>query len=99
MPEVCIQCTVREGQKVGAKVILGDRDVEVTLRQLSEALRQTDLRALLSPDSELEASMKALLPNDLPTDSSDDNFKNEMAAYVETMKAKENVNVIMGQPL
>ena len=88
---------VREGQKVGAKVILGDRDVEVTLRQLSEALRQTDLRALLSPDSELEASMKALLPNDLPTDSSDDNFKNEMAAYVETMKAKENVNVIMGQ--
>ena len=88
---------VREGQKVGAKVILGDRDVEVTLRRLSEALRQTDLRALLSPDSELEASMKALLPKDLPTDSSDDNFKNEMSAYVETMKAKENVNVIMGQ--
>ena len=88
---------VREGQKVGAKVILGDRDVEVTLRRLSEALRQTDLRALLSPDSELEASMRALVPNDLPTDSTSDNFKNEMSAYVETMKAKENVNVIMGQ--
>lgn len=88
---------VREGQNVGAKVILGDRDVDVTLRRLSEALRQTDLRALLSPDSELEASMKALMPNDLPIDSNDDNFKNEMTAYVETMKTKENVNVIMGQ--
>jgi uncharacterized protein YbaP (TraB family) len=88
---------VREGQNVGAKVILGDRDVDVTLRRLSEALRQTDLRALLSPDSELEASMKALMPNDLPMDSKDDNFKTEMTAYVETMKAKENVNVIMGQ--
>jgi uncharacterized protein YbaP (TraB family) len=88
---------VREGQNVGAKVILGDRDVDVTLQRLSEALRRTDLRALLNPDSELEASMKALMPNDLPIDSKDDNFKNEMTAYVETMKAKENVNVIMGQ--
>ena len=88
---------IQEGQKVGAKVILGDRDVEVTLSRLSEALRQTDWRLLLSPDSELEASMKALLPNDMPIDSRDENFKNELTAYVETMKAKENVNMIMAQ--
>ena len=88
---------VREGQEVGAMVILGDRDVEVTLRRLSEALRQTDLLALLSQNSELEASMKALLPNDLMMDSSSDNFKNELTAYVEIMKTKENVKAIMGQ--
>ena len=88
---------VREGQKVGAKVILGDRDVEVTLRRLSEALRQTNVMALLSPDSEFENSMKALMPNDLPVDSKDDKFKSEMTAYVEVMKGKENVRAIMGQ--
>lgn len=89
---------VREGQKVGAKVILGDRDVDVTLKRVSEALRATDLRKLLSSDSELEQSLAQLMPSDkMPDDTSDEKFKSDLTAYVEVMKAKENVRIIMGQ--
>jgi pheromone shutdown protein TraB len=90
---------VREGQKIGATVILGDRDVDVTLKRLSEALRATDLRSLLNPNNELEQSLQQLMPNDkMPVpDSSDEDFKSGLTAYIEVMKAKENVKLIMGQ--
>ena len=89
---------VMEGQKIGAAIVLGDRDVEVTLRRLTEALAQTDLRALMNPDSELEKSMNELLQGPPPSaDMSNPNFKEEMTKYVETVKAKENVQKIMGQ--
>jgi pheromone shutdown protein TraB len=89
---------VREGRQIGATIVLGDRDVEMTLRRLTEALAQTDLTELMSPDSELEKSMSELLPGPPPSqDMSDADFKQEMSIYVETMKAKENVRKIMGQ--
>ena len=87
---------VREGQKVGSAIVLGDRDVEVTLRRLTEALAKTDLTELMNPDSELERSMAELLPGKPPSpDMSDEVFKQEMSSYVETMKAKDNVRKIM----
>lgn len=88
---------VREGQKLGSAIVLGDRDVEVTLRRLTEALAQTDLKELMNPDSELERSMSELLPGKLPSpaDMNDADFKQEMSSYVETMKAKDNVRKIM----
>jgi pheromone shutdown protein TraB len=91
---------VQEGQKVGATIILGDRDVEVTLRRLSEALRQTDLQKLLNPNNELETTMRELLPDGpAPTldKSEDENFNAQLSAYVETIKTKENVRKIMQQ--
>lgn len=89
---------VREGQRIGAAIVLGDRDVEVTLRRLTEALAQTDLKELMSPDSELERSMRELMPGPPPSQvMSDADFRQEMSMYVETMKAKENVRKIMGQ--
>ena len=54
--------SVREGLAIGATIVLGDRDVEVTLRRLTRALTKTDLRKLLSPDSDIERSMEGLLP-------------------------------------
>jgi hypothetical protein len=89
---------VQEGDKVGATIILGDRDVEVTLQRLTKALAETDLQQLMSPDSELERSMQELLPSGSPDSlMSDAQFKDEMTRYVEVMKAKENVQKIMGQ--
>jgi TraB/PrgY/gumN family len=90
---------IREGQTIGATVILGDRDVEITLQRLSEALRKTDWRVLLNADSELEANMKALLPENskLPSDNQDEAFREEMTTFVEAMKAKENVKLLMEQ--
>ncbi|KAL3779660.1 hypothetical protein HJC23_006816 [Cyclotella cryptica] len=57
--------SVREGLAIGSTVVLGDRDVEVTLRRLTQALAKTDIRKLLSPDSEVERSMEELLPENL----------------------------------
>lgn len=88
---------IKEGQRIGATIILGDRDVEVTLQRLTQALSKTDLQALLQPNSELEQTMAAIMPSQ-PLPSSDDvKFKEEMTAYVETMKAKENVKLLMLQ--
>ncbi|KAL7466758.1 hypothetical protein ACHAXS_007040 [Conticribra weissflogii] len=54
--------SVREGLAIGSTIVLGDRDVEVTLKRLTQALAKTDLRKLLSADSEVEKSMESLLP-------------------------------------
>ena len=54
--------SVREGLAIGATIVLGDRDVEVTLQRLTRAITKTDIRKLLSADSEVEKSMEALLP-------------------------------------
>eukprot|EP00571_Detonula_confervacea_P013272 CAMPEP_0172300382 /NCGR_PEP_ID=MMETSP1058-20130122/2482_1 /TAXON_ID=83371 /ORGANISM="Detonula confervacea, Strain CCMP 353" /LENGTH=456 /DNA_ID=CAMNT_0013010141 /DNA_START=10 /DNA_END=1380 /DNA_ORIENTATION=+ len=54
--------SVREGLAIGSTIVLGDRDVEVTLRRLTQAITKTDIRKLLSADSEVEKSMEGLLP-------------------------------------
>lgn len=56
---------VREGLAAGSSIVLGDRDVEVTLRRLTEAIAKTDIRQLLSTDSEMEKSMEGLLPENM----------------------------------
>jgi len=98
---------VREGQKIGSDIVLGDRDVEVTLRRVTEGLARTDLKALMNPDSELEQSLKELVPSTVPRSSkggdddyldlSDAEFRTEFSNFVETMKAKENVRKVMSQ--
>ncbi|CAN0251340.1 unnamed protein product [Pylaiella littoralis] len=47
---------IREARTCGAKLLLGDRDVQVTLRRLSEALRSIDLQDL-TQNSEMELGM------------------------------------------
>jgi pheromone shutdown protein TraB len=87
---------VKAGQAIGSKIVLGDRDVDVTLKRLTEALVQTDLKKLFSESSELEQNMKKFLPEsirDIPNDAS--LSKDQLSEYVETLKAKENVKMIM----
>lgn len=99
---------VKEGRKLGADIVLGDRDVEVTLRRVTEGLAKTDLKALLSPDSELEKALEGMVPVDAAvgerlaggsssSELTDAQFKEEVTSFVETMKTKENVKKIMGQ--
>ena len=94
---------IREGQANGSDIILGDRDVEVTLRRVAEALAQSDLNTLLKPDSELEQSLKELVPNNMAAsnpnngDLNDAQFRQEFSEFVEIVKAKENVRKIMGE--
>jgi len=92
---------IREGQKINADIVLGDRDVEETLRRVAEALAKSDLNTLLKPDSELEKSLKELVPNNIAAtadgDLSDAQFRQEFSDFVEVIKTKENVRKIMGE--
>ena len=88
--------SVREGLKIGSTIILGDQDVELTLRRLTEALSKTDLRKLLAADSEMEQNMKGLMPdNGKSINESGEMSKEELTYFVETVKAKENVKALM----
>ena len=92
---------IREGQKFGAAIVLGDQDVDVTLRRMAQAFQQTDFSRLLNPDSELEQSMREMLPTSTASSrvegiSQDEAFRSDLTEYVETMKSKENVKRIMG---
>jgi pheromone shutdown protein TraB len=89
---------VREGRRIGADIVLGDRDVQVTLRRLVQALQVTDMNALMDPNSELEQSMRELLPGgggDIPTDSA--SYKKEVTAFVEAIKNRDRVRSIMSE--
>jgi hypothetical protein len=47
-------------QQQGATIVLGDQDVDVTLRRLTQALQSTDWQKLQSP--EMEQKLAALMP-------------------------------------
>ncbi|GAX10082.1 hypothetical protein FisN_2Lh351 [Fistulifera solaris] len=89
---------IMEAQKQGADVILGDQDVQITLRRLTQALASTDLSklnddALSSKFSDLMGGGKAMeLP---PSGVMDDKYKEELTKMVESMKNRENVRAIM----
>ena len=96
----------REGLAQGAKIVLGDQDVEVTLRRLTQALAKTDLKKLLASDSELEEQMKGLMPSTSASSamvegggggnsSTAGMSKEDFTIFVETVKAKENVKLLM----
>lgn len=94
--------SVREGLAIGSTIVLGDRDVEVTLKRLTQALGKTDLRKLLSSNSEVEKSMEGLLPQEMKNQMKQSSDSVTMGVddatfnnFVETMKAKENVKKIM----
>lgn len=87
---------VKEGLNVGSKIILGDQDVEITLRRLTEALAKTDIKKLLAADSEMEENMKQMMPDKgSSTNTSGEMSKDEFKYFVETIKAKENVKMLM----
>lgn len=85
---------VKEGLNIGSKIILGDQDVEVTLRRLTEALTKTDIKKLLAADGEMEENMKQLMPEN-STGASGEMSTDEFKYFVETIKAKDNVKMLM----
>ena len=99
---------IREGLAINAAIVLGDRDVEVTLRRLTEALSKTDLKKLFASDSELEQSLNSLMPGGgkgsyALSDSSSGEISKETVSkeqfkeFVETVKARENVRLVMSK--
>jgi TraB/PrgY/gumN family len=92
---------IRAGREIGATIVLGDQDVQVTLRRLAQALSVTDLQPLLNPNAEFEKTMTDLLPLPPALESSNTaagdpaQFKRDLSEYVERMKSRETVRTIV----
>lgn len=92
---------IRAGREMGATIVLGDQDVQVTLRRLAQALSVTDLQPLLNPNAEFEKTMTDLLPLPPALESSNTaasdpgQFKRDLSEYVERMKSRETVRTIV----
>ena len=95
-------------QQGDCDIILGDRDVQVTLQRLTQALAVTDLDKLTNPDSELEKSMNelfgggeatpdTLLPGSNAAQENPQQFKQDLTKYVETLKSRDRVRQVMAQ--
>ena len=86
-----ILSALKAGKRVGAKLILGDQDVEITLKRLAEAIEQTDRKAL--SDKEVKKSMSQFLPTGPEPTDDEGAYEARMAAYIETSKSKESVKL------
>lgn len=86
---------IKEGLAQGATIVLGDQDVDLTLRRLTRALTRTNWSKLLSAD---ESVMNELLPAESRKILTDDlsNFSpDQFRSTVELVKTRENVRKIM----
>ena len=85
---------IKEGLALSppATIVLGDRDVDVTLQRLTEALSKTDIKKLFSSDDMTPIQSK--LPDQVKAeiDAGQELSKEQMTVFVETLKQKETAN-------
>lgn len=83
-----------EGRKIGAKLLLGDRDVDVTLQRLATALSSADsdsFERLSGKLTRIEQDMGLQIPDQLDPGIE----KAQLTELVEGLKQKELVNRLM----
>jgi len=87
---------VRAGSADNAAIILGDQDVEVTLRRLTQAMAVTDLSKL--NDASVQSRFSEIMPggaDTMPTGSMNVQDKEVLTTFVEEIKSRENVRALM----
>lgn len=86
------KAAVEEGRACGARILLGDRDVDITLQHLALAFQSTDPRALERLASRVEETNQRSLG---PIDESIFREKAQLAQYVEQMKQRSVLSNIL----
>lgn len=90
------KAAVEEGRKLNSKILLGDRDVDITLNRLTVALSQTPPSAIEAVEARLE---KIELEKGMMTGNADsaDIFKDKqkLEELVEQMKRKDVVSSLI----
>ena len=90
---------VSEDLKSGSTIILGDRDVDITLRRLSVALTKTDVNKLAAIDFEMQKVLKDQLPESvqeyLKSGSSSQVDPEQLKLLLQVTQKKENVKKLM----
>eukprot|EP00587_Corethron_hystrix_P004814 CAMPEP_0113306814 /NCGR_PEP_ID=MMETSP0010_2-20120614/5912_1 /TAXON_ID=216773 ORGANISM="Corethron hystrix, Strain 308" /NCGR_SAMPLE_ID=MMETSP0010_2 /ASSEMBLY_ACC=CAM_ASM_000155 /LENGTH=393 /DNA_ID=CAMNT_0000161551 /DNA_START=223 /DNA_END=1401 /DNA_ORIENTATION=- /assembly_acc=CAM_ASM_000155 len=83
---------IETGSEIGSKIVLGDRDVQVTLNRLSEALEIVDWNKLTTMTIDDSIMPKGMGQNSA---ASGDISKEDLSQVVEALKTRENVRSIM----
>jgi len=90
------KAAVEEARKVNAKVLLGDRDVDVTLQRLAVALGATDQQQFLRVVDRLNAIEDEMgISSALPGSGGGDISKEQLAKLVENMKRTDTLSALM----
>ena len=86
------QAAVEEGRSIGSRILLGDRDVDVTLENLATAISLTDSEQFLNVAEKL-----ALLEekNGLSFEEGEEINKEKLSSLVETLKQRELIVSLM----
>lgn len=86
---------VDEGLNKGAVIVLGDRDMDVTLRRIAQALASTDPARLALVDQKLTATMKAKIPEMGEWQRSGAVSQDELKEFVEQLKTRDTTKLLM----
>lgn len=87
------KAAVEEGRAGGAKILLGDRDVDITLQRLALAFQATDPKALDRLAARVEETNRESMG---AVDDSVFRDKEQLARYVERMKQRNVLSNILG---
>jgi len=86
---------VDEGLNKGAVIVLGDRDMDVTLRRIAQALASTDPARLALVDQKLTNTMKAKIPEMGEWQRSGAVSQDELKEFVEQLKTRDTTKLLM----
>lgn len=87
------KAAVQEGRAVGASILLGDRDVDITLQHLAKALSDSDPNGFDRIVTKLE-TMEKELGIDLDKNQGEID-KVMLTSFVESVKTRETLNVLI----
>jgi pheromone shutdown protein TraB len=86
------KAAIEEGNAIGAKILLGDRDVEVTLQRLAKAISLTDADSFNRLGDRLENLQDSIGLKDLDTIIEN---KQQALSVIERMKQRDTLNTML----
>jgi hypothetical protein len=87
------KAAVEEGRDIGARILLGDRDVDITLNRLATAVtnsKQENFDRVVSKITALESAAGIELPNDAELS------KGTLNSFIESVKQRDLLGQVMG---
>ena len=86
------KAAIEEGRLIGSKILLGDRDVEVTLQRLAKAISLTSSESFTSLGDKIEVLQNSIGITDLDSIIDD---KEVALSAIERMKQRDTLNEIL----
>jgi pheromone shutdown protein TraB len=87
--------SVQEAFNIGATVVLGDRDFDISMRRLAAASKNTDTRMIFEVNRVMTEMMKNEMPQVGQWSTSKKPSKDDVRGFIEALKTREMVDKLM----